>query len=128
MVKLSNKVSYITIFVILFVLIAIFFIARNIYLLSNSIPIDATCYKYEKVAEQYKVSYFYEYKNGTFYINEIEENKPILSSKKQIFCNKNNIKKCVIDKKIYNKEIFIAFLALIPTIFFIFFHLIKHKN
>ena len=125
MVKLSNKISYTSIFVILFVLIAIFFIVRNVYLLSNSIPVDATCYRYEKESDKYNISYFFEYDNTTFYINELVKNKPKLSSKKQFFCNKNNIKQCVTDKKIYKRDIFLSLFALIPIIFLITIYIIK---
>ncbi len=129
MVKLSNKVSYISIFVILFVLIAIFFIGRNIYFLNNNIEMSAVFYKYEKSGEKYKVSYLYEYEKKIYFISEIEDKKPNPSSKKVIYCNKNNIKRCVINKDLYIKEIIISIFLLIPMIFFIvIFSLKKRKS
>ena len=125
MVKLSNKVSYISIFVILFVLIAIFLIGRNIYFLNNNLAIEAVFYKYEKSGENYKVSYLYEYKNNVYFISEVEDNKPNPLSKKVIYCNKNNIKRCVTNKDLYKKEIIISIFLLIPIIIFI---MLKNKK
>ncbi len=129
MVKLSNRVSYISIFVILFVLIAIFFIGRNIYFLNNNLELEAVFYMYEKSGEQYKVSYLYEHKNKTYFFSEMDDSKPKPASKKIIYCNKNNIKRCVTNKEIYIKEIIISIFLLIPIlIFMIIFGLKKGKN
>ena len=62
MTKRPNKISYVSILVILFGLIAIFLIVRNSLLLKNIVELEATCYSYKSNEKGYVVSYYYIHK------------------------------------------------------------------
>ena len=66
MTKIFNKISYVLLLVILFGLIAIFFIIRNILILNNNIEFEATCFSYETKKNEYIVSYYYKHDDQTF--------------------------------------------------------------
>ncbi len=119
MAKIFNKISYFSTILILFGLIAIFFIIRNALVLKNLIEIDATCYSYETSGDTYKTSYFYTYNDKTYYITEEENKKPKLSSKIKLYCNKKSIKQCITNKKRYIKGLYISIFSLIPVIVFL---------
>ena len=121
MAKRSNKISYVSILVILFALIAMFLIVRNSLLLKNNVEFEATCYSYESAGEEYKVSYYYIHQGHTYYITNVEKDKPKLSSKKTIYCNKNDTTKCVLDKNMYVKRLYISIIVLLPALVFMAF-------
>jgi len=125
MTKISNKISYVSLLVILFGLIAIFFIVRNILILNNNIEFEATCFSYSNSKEGYIVSYYYKHNNMTYYVKEVQKDKPKLSSKKKIYCNKQDISQCILEKNKYIKSIVISIFSLFPVIFFLIFEMRK---
>jgi len=119
MTKKKNKISYVSKVMILFGLIAIFFICRNLAIIHNNVEIEATCYGYEHKGNIYKVSYFYTFNGKTYQITEEQKDKPKLSSKRKIYCSKNDTSRCILNKKKYLKGIYVSIIALIPVIAFL---------
>ena len=119
MTKIFSKISYVSLLVILFGLIAISLIIRNAMMLKNNEEFEATCYSFDKVEEGYKVSYYYIHNGHTYYITDIEKDKPKLSSKKKIYCNKFDTSKCVLDINRYVKGLYISIIAFIPALIFL---------
>ena len=127
MTKIFNKISYVLLLVILFGLIAIFFIIRNILILNNNIEFEATCFSYETKKNEYIVSYYYKHNDQTFYIKEVQNEKPKLGSKINIYCSKSGANKCILDKKRYVKGLYISVLALLPSLVFIVYECVQKK-
>lgn len=128
MAKIFNKISYVSLLVILFGLIAIFFIVRNILILNNNIEFEATCFSYSNTKEGYTVSYYYKHNNKTYYIKELQKEKPKLGSKIIIYCSKSGNNKCILDKKRYVKGLYISVLALLPSLVFIVYEALQKKH
>lgn len=128
MTKLNIKISYVTLLMVLFGLIAIFLFVRNLLILKNNIEYDAVCFSYESKVDYYKVSYFYKNNGNTYYIVREEKEKPLLASKKKIYCSKDNLSKCIMDKDRYVKGLYISVIALIPVIIFIALEVRKQKS
>ena len=127
MTELKNKVSYVSILMILFGLIAMFFICRNYLIINNNVEVEATCYSYEFKNNNYIVSYFYKYNGNTYYIKKEESTKPKISSKIIIYCNKSDTTKCITDKNKYLRGIYISILSLIPVIIFLILDSKRHR-
>ena len=119
MTKTNIKISYVTLLMILFGLIAIFLFVRNMLILKNNIEYEAVCYSYESKIDYYKVSYFYKNNDKTYYIIREEKDKPKLASKRKIYCSKDNPSKCIMDKDRYVKGLYISAIVFIPVIVFI---------
>ncbi len=121
MMKGYYKNICVSIMILALGLVALIFIVRNSLAISNNIELEATCYSYELSNNKYKASYFYEYNYKQYYITKELDSKPKLSSKITLYCDKNNIRKCITDKKKYIRGIYISVISLIPMIVFLIF-------
>ena len=127
MAKKKNIISYANILLILFGLIAMFLICRNLLVLKKNILLDATYYGYEQEGNKYIASYFYEYKGKTYHIKREESIKPKPSSVITISCSKKDASRCIVNIEKYMQEVYISIFILIPVITFVFLDLKRHR-